>query len=194
VPGLLTVGHGTLDRVALQQLLQEAAVEVIVDVRRYPSSRRNPDVRREALEEWLPAAGIHYRRDERLGGRRHRPADVPAIDTWWTEAAFQAYAAHTRTKEFAAGWVDLLATVRTYQVVIMCSETLWWRCHRRLIADVATLADHLTVEHLFPSGRREPHQLAAGARLRSDGHIVWDGRPGRDAVPGVGSPRRANGG
>ena len=174
MPSLLTVGHGTLDRVALGRVLTNAAVDVAVDVRRYPGSRRNPDVRREALELWLPAAGIEYFWDERLGGRRHLPHGMAAIDTWWTEAAFRAYAAHTRTEEFAAGLTDLLAAVSMQQVVIMCSETLWWRCHRRLIADVATLVHQVHVDHLLPSGR-EPHDLAAGARLTIDGHVVWDG-------------------
>ena len=174
MPHLLTVGHGTFDRVALQRLLTNAAVDVVVDVRRYPGSRRKADVRREALEKWLPAAGIDYQWDERLGGRRHLPFGVTAIDTWWTDAAFRAYAAHTRSDEFAAGLADLLAIVPTRQVVIMCSETLWWRCHRRLIADVATLAHHGPVDHLLPSGRREPHEPAVGARRSADGHIVWD--------------------
>ena len=102
------------------------------------------------------------------------PFGVTAIDTWWTDAAFRAYAAHTRSDEFAAGLADLLAIVPTRQVVIMCSETLWWRCHRRLIADVATLAHHGPVDHLLPSGRREPHEPAVGARRSADGHIVWD--------------------
>jgi uncharacterized protein (DUF488 family) len=124
---LLTVGHGTLDRVALQQLLHDAGVDVVVDVRRYPGSRRNPDVNREALERSLPAAGIEYRWDERLGGRRHLPAGDAEIDSWWTVAAFRAYAAYTRCEEFAAGLADLLDIVGTSDVVIMCSETLWWR-------------------------------------------------------------------
>jgi uncharacterized protein (DUF488 family) len=174
VPALLTVGHGSLDRVALQRLLQDAAVELVVDVRRYPGSRRNADVRREALEQWLPDAGIEYRWDERLGGRRHLPSGVAAIDTWWTDAAFRAYAAHTRSEEFIAGMTNLLATVPTQQVIIMCSETLWWRCHRRIIADVATLAHQVPVDHLLPSGQRESHQLAVGARLYTDRGVVWD--------------------
>jgi uncharacterized protein (DUF488 family) len=174
VPSLLTVGHGTLDRAGLQRLLQDAGVDMVVDVRRYPNSSRNADVGREALERWLPAAGIDYRWDERLGGRRHLPPRAVEIDTWWTVAAFRAYAAYTRSEEFAAGWADLHATVQRHGVVIMCSETLWWRCHRRLIADVATLAHELPVTHLLPSGRREPHRLAAGARLAAEGRIIWD--------------------
>jgi uncharacterized protein (DUF488 family) len=175
VPGLLTVGHGTLDRVALERLLQDAAVDMVVDVRRYPGSRRNPDVRRVALEQWLPAAGIEYRWEERLGGRRHLPSGVAPIDTWWTESAFQAYAAYTRSDEFGAAIADMLAAAGTQQVAIMCSETLWWRCHRRLIADVATLAHQMSVNHLLPSGHPQLHQVANGARLREDGHIIWDG-------------------
>jgi uncharacterized protein (DUF488 family) len=175
VSGLLTVGHGALDRAALQRLLQDAAVEMVVDVRRYPASRRNPDVRRQALEEWLPAAGIEYRWDERLGGRRHLPSAVAVIDTWWTEAAFQAYAAHTRSEEFAAAMAELLGAAHTQRVAIMCSETLWWRCHRRLIADVAILVHEIPVDHLLPSGRRDPHEVAVGARLLRAGQVVWDG-------------------
>ena len=174
MPSLLTIGHGTLDRVALQRLLKDAAVDMVADVRRYPGSRRNADVRRDALEKWLPAAGIDYQWDERLGGRRHLSSGEAATDTWWTDAAFRAYAAHTRSAEFAAGLANLLAAVPTQQVVIMCSETLWWRCHRRLIADVVTLAHQMRVDHLHPSGR-EPHELAAGARLSADGQVIWDG-------------------
>ena len=173
---MLTVGHGTLDRPALEQVLHDAGVEVVVDVRRYPGSRRNPDVHREALERWLPAAGIEYRWDERLGGRRHLPGGDAAIDTWWTVAAFRAYAAYTRTEEFAAGFKDLLDIVRRNAEVIRCSETLWWRCHRRLIADVAAQGHQLPVTHLLPSGLREPHRVAAGARLSNNRCIVWDGQ------------------
>jgi uncharacterized protein (DUF488 family) len=183
VSGLLTVGHGALDRAALRRLLQDAAVAMVVDVRRYPGSRHNPDVRRPALEQWLPAAGIEYRWDERLGGRRHLPSGVAVIDTWWTEASFQAYAAHTRSDEFAAGMAELLAAIRTQQVAIMCSETLWWRCHRRLIADVAALVHDTPVDHLLPSGRRDPHEVAVGARLLGDGQVVWDG--GATAAQGL---------
>jgi Protein of unknown function, DUF488 len=84
---------------------------------------------------------------------------------------------------FAAAMADLLTTVGTRQVAIMCSETLWWRCHRRLIADVATLVHDIPVDHLMPSGRRDSHEVAVGARLRGDGRVVWDG--GATAVSGL---------
>ena len=94
---LLTVGHGPQDRVALGGRLAVAGVDRIVDVRRFPGSRNNPDVARESLEEWLPALGIGYRWDERLGGRRRLPPGEAVADGWWTVAQFAAYAAHTRT-------------------------------------------------------------------------------------------------
>jgi len=82
-PDLLTVGHGPLDRTRLASLLHGAGVEAVVDVRRFPASRTNPDVRREALEEWLPGSGIGYRWEQRLGGRRHLPREAAELDTWW---------------------------------------------------------------------------------------------------------------
>ncbi|MFI6781092.1 DUF488 family protein [Micromonospora sp. NPDC050276] len=93
---LLTVGHGAADRVRLGELLTGAGVALVVDVRRYLASRTNPDVRREELARWLPERGVDYRWEPRLGGRRHIPAGEPQPDTWWTVAAFRAYAAYTR--------------------------------------------------------------------------------------------------
>ena len=170
--GLLTVGHGNLNKAALGGLLQDAAVDVLLDVRRYPGSRRNPDVRREAMEQWLPEAWIQYRCDERLGGRRHLPTGAAVVDTWWTDAAFQAYAAHTRTDEFAAGMADMLALVRTHHTVIMCSETLWWRCHRRIIADYLLAAGE-TVFHILREDRIEPAHLSGAARPAPDMSLTY---------------------
>ena len=99
---LLTVGHGPEDRDRLGARLAGAGVVSLVDIRRFPGSRNNPDVGREALEDWLPTLGIGYRWEERLGGRRRLPAGEPVADGWWTVAQFAAYAAHTRTAEFTA--------------------------------------------------------------------------------------------
>ncbi|MCO1595839.1 DUF488 domain-containing protein [Micromonospora sp. RHAY321] len=172
---LLTVGHGTADRVRLGELLTEAGVALVVDVRRYPASRTNPDVRREELERWLPEYGLDYRWERRLGGRRHVPAGTPEPDTWWTVAAFRAYAAHTRTSEFDAALTGVLADAARRTTAVMCSEVLWWRCHRRLIADVAVLGRGTPVAHLMSDGRLSPHQAAEGARPLPNGHVCWDG-------------------
>jgi uncharacterized protein (DUF488 family) len=106
---LLTVGHGPQDRTALGARLSAAEVEQLVDVRRFPGSRTNPDVAREALGQWLPSLGIGYRWEQRLGGRRRLPPGEPVEDGWWTVAQFAAYAAHTRTPEFAAALDEVLA-------------------------------------------------------------------------------------
>ena len=97
---LLTVGHGTLDRHGLGSLLTAAGADLLVDVRRFPHSRHNPDVATEALAGWLPEAGIDYRWDDRLGGRRRVPNGDDDGDPWWRVEAFRGYAAHTRTPEF----------------------------------------------------------------------------------------------
>lgn len=166
---LLTVGHGRLDRDGLGPLLASAGVERLVDVRRYPGSRTNPDVKREAPAEWLPELGIGYRWEERLGGRRR--VDQDSSDPWWRVEQFRAYAAHTRTAEFAGAVEELLEDTGT--VAVMCSESLWWRCHRRLIADVAVLRYDVPVLHLMHDGRLREHEPAAGARV-ADGWLVWD--------------------
>jgi len=170
---LLTVGHGSDDRSALAARLHGAAVGLVVDVRRFPGSRSNPDVRREALAGWLPAAGIGYRWEERLGGRRRLPPGEPVADGWWTVAQFAAYAAHTRTPEFAAALDELLAEAASATVAVMCSESVWWRCHRRLVADVAVLARGVPVSHLMPDGRLTPHRPSEGAVLGADGAVRW---------------------
>src|SRR3954464_15933633 len=171
---LLTVGHGPQVREALGDRLAGAGVEVVVDVRRFPGSRNNPDVTRESLEVWLPALGIGYGWDERLGGRRRLPPGEPVVDDWWTVAQFAAYAAHTRTPEFTAGLDEVLAGAATATVAVMCSESVWWRCHRRLIADVAVLGRGVPVTHLMPDGRLTPHRPSAGAVV-SDGVVRWPG-------------------
>ena len=173
---LLTVGHGPDDRDRLRERLTGADVATLVDIRRFPGSRTNPDVRREALEEWLPAAGISYRWEQRLGGRRALPRGEPVADDWWTVAQFAAYAAHTRTPEFAAALDDVLAEAARGRLAVMCSESVWWRCHRRLVADVAVLARGVPVEHLMPGGRPAPHRPSAGAVLGDDGEVRWPAR------------------
>jgi uncharacterized protein (DUF488 family) len=170
---LLTVGHGTDDRTRLGGRLAGAGVQDLVDVRRFPGSRANPDVGRDALAGWLPALGITYRWEERLGGRRRLPAGEPVVDGWWTVAQFAAYAAHTRTPEFIRALEEVLGAAADRTVAVMCSEYVWWRCHRRLIADVTVLRAGIPVDHLMPDGRLVPHRPAEGAVLGTDGAVHW---------------------
>ena len=170
---LLTVGHGPQGRDELGARLTGAGVEVLVDVRRFPGSRNNPDVSRDALEKWLPPLDLGYRWEPRLGGRRRLPPGEPVVDSWWTVAQFAAYAAHTRTPEFAAALDGVLTEAVTATVAVMCSESVWWRCHRRLIADVAVLGRGVPVTHLMPDGRLTPHRPSEGAVVRSGDQVFW---------------------
>lgn len=175
---LLTVGHGTADGEELVELLTVAGVGLLVDVRRFPGSRRDPSVARDALSAHLPAAGIAYRWEERLGGRRRVPAgDEGELDGWWRVEAFRAYAAYMRTETFRAGLDDLLALTGEQRVAIMCSETLWWRCHRRLISDAASLLGEIPVRHLAHDGSQTLHVPSAGARS-IDGRLYYPEQTG----------------
>jgi len=173
---LLTVGHGPQDREALGALLTGAGVAELVDVRRFPGSRSNLDVARGALARWLPELRVGYRWEERLGGRRRLDPALPVEDGWWTVAQFAAYAAHTRTPEFTAALDEVLADAARTTVGVMCSETVWWRCHRRLIADVAVLGRGVPVHHLMPGGRLSPHRPPEGAVVGPDGAVSWPRR------------------
>jgi uncharacterized protein (DUF488 family) len=180
---LFTVGHGRLDRRQLGELLTGAGVHVLVDVRRYPGSRTNADVRREELSRWLPDLGIDYRWEQRLGGRRRLAAGERSLDPWWTVPAFRAYAAHTRTPAFTAALDGVMDQAAATCVAIMCAESVWWRCHRRLIADVVMLTQSRLVRHLMPDGRLTDHRVAAGARVVAANMVVWDRAEGRSPRP-----------
>ena len=170
-PPLLTVGHGTLDADAFVDLLVGAGVSAVVDVRRFPGSRRHPHFASDALERRLADDGIGYRWEQRLGGRRHLPAAERGADPWWNVAAFAAYAAHTRSPEYREALDELLAEVAVGPgpTTVMCSESLWWRCHRRLVADTAVLLHGRPVLHLAHSGKLTEHRPAAGARRTAEG-------------------------
>ncbi|GAA3726683.1 DUF488 domain-containing protein [Salinactinospora qingdaonensis] len=169
---LVTFGHGVADREQLTELLGGAGVRVVVDVRIAPGSRRHPHVARAELEQWLPEAGFSYRWDKRLGGHRRPASDSP--DVAWREAGFRGYAGHMRTEPFLAAVSELLAQTATEPTAIMCAESLWWRCHRRLIADFVHLARGVAVRHLAPDGRLTAHEPMPAARLREDGLLVYD--------------------
>jgi uncharacterized protein (DUF488 family) len=172
---LLTVGHGTAAAAELAALLRGAGVRQLVDVRTAPGSRRNPEVARTAMAQWLPEHGVGYRWEARLGGWRRDPPDSP--DTALRNRSFGGYAAHMRTAEFATAVDELLAGAQQTCTAVLCSESVWWRCHRRMIADFAVLARGVAVEHLMHDGRRPAHRPTDGVRLRADGLLVYDAAP-----------------
>jgi uncharacterized protein (DUF488 family) len=169
---LLTFGHGTASAQQITQLLHGAHVAGITDIRIAPGSRRHPHVARAELERWLPDSGISYRWDKRLGGFRRPSPDSP--DVVWREDMFRGYAEYMRTAEFLSAAGDLVAEVRTRRVAAMCSESLWWRCHRRLLADYVVVACGIPVLHLMHDGRLQEHRLSPGLRQRDDGLLVYD--------------------
>jgi uncharacterized protein (DUF488 family) len=166
-----TVGHGTLEATALVELLRGAGVDAVVDVRRYPGSRRHSQFGSEAMAAWLGDAGITYEWLAALGGRRSMMPDSPHVGL--RNEQFRAYADHMATAEFAAGLADLEATASTRSAAVLCAESLWWRCHRRLLADHLVLVEGETVEHLFHDGHLVRHEPTAEAR-RVDHAVVYD--------------------
>lgn len=170
---VMTFGHGTASEEEIRALLAGAGVVALVDVRSAPGSRRNPQVAKSAIERWLPEGGIDYRWDGRLGGFRKVPAESP--DVLWEKDAFRAYAGHMRSEEFLAAARELVAESEDRTVAVMCSESVWWRCHRRMIADFLELARGVEVRHLMHDGALREHPPMTGARLRDDGLLVYDG-------------------
>ncbi len=166
-----TFGHGSLAAEQLVALVSAAAVRRVVDVRSHPGSRRNPQFGRSEIERWLPAAGVSYTWMPSLGGRRRPAKDSKNVAL--RHDAFRGYADHMASPEFLAGVDELLAVAAAEPSAVMCSEAVWWRCHRRLLADHLALVREVEVVHLMHDGRRTAHAPTTGARL-VDGALVYD--------------------
>jgi uncharacterized protein (DUF488 family) len=167
---LWTVGHSTRPIDEFVALLDSHRIEAVADVRRFPGSRRQPQFQADALEQSLAARGIAYRWLPALGGRRRPDPGSPNVG--WRQPAFRAYADHVASDEFAGGLFELLVIARGLRTAVMCAEALWWRCHRRLIADVLT---SLGMEVLHIGSRRTPelHRLSEPARL-VNGRLTYE--------------------
>ncbi|UTT69980.1 DUF488 domain-containing protein [Arthrobacter sp. DNA4] len=163
---LFTVGHGTASEEDFAGLLRSAGVTSLVDVRIGPGSRKYPHFGKDRLALWLPEACIDYRWEKRLGGFRKLLPDSP--DTALRNESFRAYAGYMRSEDFLAAAAELVAGSQAATTAIMCSETLWWRCHRRLIADHCVLLVSLPVEHLMPTAKAVPHVPTRGVRVTGD--------------------------
>ena len=170
---LLTLGHGTATADKLAQLIREAAIESIVDVRSVPKSRRHPQFWREEMERWIPErSGSAYQWEPALGGFRKVDHESPNIAL--RHPSFRAYADYMETEAFSHALAVLLTRAATSRVAILCSETLWWRCHRRLIADAAVLLHAVDVQHLMHDGNVRPHIPTAGVRVTAGGTLRYD--------------------
>jgi uncharacterized protein (DUF488 family) len=169
-PKVFTVGHSThaLDR--LCELLDANGVARVADVRRVPRSARHPQFRAEALAAELPRRGIDYRHVPALGGFRKPLPDSP--NGAWDNDAFRGYADYALTAEFAAALDSLCALARDRPTAVMCAEALWWRCHRRLIAD-RLLTAGWTVCHIGSDGALAEHELPPFAEPQADGTVRY---------------------
>lgn len=168
---LHTVGHSNRSLEELVAVLRAHGIRLLVDVRRYPGSRRHPHFRRRSLETALPAAGITYRwRGEALGGHRSPRPDSPHVG--WKEKGFAAYADHAETVPFQRALEEVLAEAERTPTTVMCAEGGWEHCHRRLIADQAAMRG-VEVVHLVDADHTEPHRLPDFARLDGE-RIVYD--------------------
>lgn len=162
---VFTVGHGARPLETFVSLLEGADVRRLVDVRTAPGSRKHPQFGRDALSASLHERGIVYVWLKELGGwRKARPDSRHAA---MRSAAFRGYADHMETREFREARDRVLAISAEDPTAVMCAESLWWRCHRRLLAD-ALVAAGAEVLHLMEGGRRDPHRLHAAARLEGD--------------------------
>jgi uncharacterized protein (DUF488 family) len=169
---IATVGHGTATAEAFVDLLRSGGIATVVDVRRFPGSRRHPHFAREAMEDWLASDGVSYTWLPALGGRRRSVDESP--NHALRNPQFRAYADHMATAEFAAGVREVLEIAASSASAVMCSESVWWRCHRRLLADHLVLVDGVAVEHLMHDGRRTVHPPTPGVRPAGP-HVVYDG-------------------
>ena len=166
-----TLGHGTLAPEEFVALCRAAGIETVVDVRRHPGSRRHPHFGREAMEGWLAAAGVGYSWLPALGGRRRPGPDSPNVAL--RNPQFRGYADHMATEEFRRACATLLELARSASVAVLCAESVWWRCHRRLLADHLVLVEGVEVEHVLPDARRSEHAPTEGARREGD-HVAYD--------------------
>jgi uncharacterized protein (DUF488 family) len=171
VTTLYTVGHGTLPAEEFTALLEGAQIARVADVRSFPASRHNPQFRREVMEQWVPDAGIDYVWIRELGGRRRSSGASKNVAL--RNDAFRAYADYMSTPEFHEGLAQVLDLAERDPTTVMCSESVWWRCHRRLIADYLVLVRGVDAVHLMHDGRLTAHVPTAGVRV-SDGGLVYD--------------------
>ena len=169
-----TVGHSTHAIDAFVALLAAHDIAQVADVRTVPKSRRHPHFHAEALARTLPDSGVAYVHLPRLGGWRH--ADAGSRNGAWHNQSFRGYADYAMGDEFADGLDELRGHSRARRTAVMCSEALWWHCHRRLIADRLVVAGD-TVCHISSTGRTSEHQLTPFATVAPDGQITYPAAP-----------------
>ncbi|WPM82985.1 DUF488 domain-containing protein (plasmid) [Brucella pseudintermedia] len=168
-----TIGHSNRTIKTFSSLLREAQVELLIDIRRFPMSRANPQFNTRPLMDALAPYQISYEYIASLGGRRNKSETVPAnVNGYWKNHSFHNYADYALSERFHAGFRELLEDGQRSRSAIMCSEAVWWRCHRRIVADYLLAAGE-TVYHILGENHIEVAQLTPGAVIMPDKSVVY---------------------
>jgi uncharacterized protein (DUF488 family) len=171
-PAVLTIGHSNHPLERFLALLSQHQIEVLVDIRRFPGSRKHPHFHLDNLAAALPKSGVEYHWLEALGGRRHKQRDE-SPNRGLENEGFRNYADYMLTDEFREAVETLLEVARRKRAAIMCAEGLFWQCHRRLVSDFL-VANGVAVQHIMPGGELRPHTLTSGAVIEG-GRVTYPG-------------------
>ncbi|MEN3976898.1 DUF488 domain-containing protein [Emcibacter sp. SYSU 3D8] len=168
-----TIGHSNRSVETVIGMLHEADIRLLIDVRSFPKSRSNPDFNNDKFPEMLAEHQIGYRHMVALGGRRPKqPHVAESLNAFWRVPAFHNYADYALGSDFQDAFRQLVEFGHEHPLVMMCSEAVWWRCHRRIITDYLLLNGH-EVRHLMAPGRAVMAEPSEGARLREDGAVIY---------------------
>lgn len=168
-----TIGHSNRSLEQFAKLLREAEIGLIADIRTIPRSSANPQFDMDTLPDALAAMDISYEHIAALGGLRGKARNLPPdINGFWTNESFHNYADYALSDQFHAGFEHLVQQGRKRRCAMMCSEAVWWRCHRRIVADYL-IASGETVFHIMEQGRLQPARLNSGAVIQPDGIVVY---------------------
>ncbi len=167
-----TIGHSTRSIEEFFGLLREFNIRVLVDIRRYPSSRKFPHFNSDMLWESLGEGGVEYMWFEALGGRRHGSVNDHSPNTLLRSPGFRNYADHMLTEEFSAAIQELISVASNSKTAIMCAEMLYWRCHRMLVSDFLT-AQGIIIEHILGPGNLRTHELTKGAVITGERKVIY---------------------
>ncbi len=167
---LWTIGHSTHSLDEFVAMLQSFNIEYLMDIRRFPGSRKFPQFNKDNLEKSIPEHNIEYIHLEELGGRRKAKCD--SKNTTWRNASFMGYADYMETPEFKEGLENLKKGALQKRTAIMCSEAVWWRCHRSMVSD-AMKAEEWNVMHIMGIGKEQEHPYTQPARI-VDGQLSYE--------------------
>ncbi|WIY53050.1 DUF488 domain-containing protein [Devosia sp. YIM 151766] len=171
--GFTTIGHSSRTLDEFMDMLRAARIDLLIDVRAFPRSRTNPVFNIDSLPAELARFQIGYRHFAALGGRRPRqPGIEDHLNAMWRVRSFHNYADYALGPEFVAAFSDMVNLGRHHRLALMCSEAVWWRCHRRIITDYL-LSNGFEVDHLLAIGHSDPAALTPGAQRTRDGKLIY---------------------